>query len=526
MRMTSIRGSKPPGSTFTLAVILAAGCSSNADFGRNESGGGGTGLAPATGAAGAQPANAGTGGQGIVASGGGAGVTASGGTGVLGGGAGVPSTGGNTAVGGSAGVTASGGSANLGGGAGVSSTGGNTAVGGQGGTAGGAAPCTTSLSTIHATVGFFCPNDFHEAAQWPGDCSKGPLGAYLGSCNGYLAFRVLNNWGMDCFYDPATLSLVGAVALQDVPSFCNRTSSTISAGSYPPACPFTPLAHFSGCVGGSGPGAGGSGGFAAGGGQGGTAGGQGGNAGSGGRCTGTLETVASAYLPFVCPSDYAAATQWRTTCSTGQHGSLGSCNGALALSVSGGAWAKDCFYDPVARTLMGAVAYDDVPSYCNQTSHSIAGGSYPTECPTTQLADLGVCNTCSPTSPCPAGRCEGTSCGQAWSCVVDGRGCTKDLIDYCGCDNVTFSDSSTCPNRPYAYRGACGQGINCDPRDVSCATQPPSCGQGQVPRVVASCYDGACVPIDQCLCTVAAECPDPGQYTCLLSEGHCSYYLP
>jgi hypothetical protein len=134
-------------------------------------------------------------------------------------------------------------------------------------------------------------------------------------------------------------------------------------------------------------------------------------------------------------------------------------------------------------------------------------------------------SACSPTAPCATGLCVGASCGSGWTCVVDDRTCATNLADYCGCDGVTFQDSSTCPTRPYAYRGACGQGTNCDPRDVVCNTLPPTCGQLQVPRVVGDCYDGSCVPIDQCLCTVAEECPDRSQYTCFLSANHCTPYL-
>jgi len=70
-------------------------------------------------------------------------------------------------------------------------------------------------------------------------------------------------------------------------------------------------------------------------------------------------------------------------------------------------------------------------------------------------------------------------------------------------------------------------GTNCDPRGVVCDQVPPTCGQGQVPRVVVSCYDGTCVPIDQCQCTVGEECPDyPSQYTCFLSSQRCNSWMP
>ena len=270
---------------------------------------------------------------------------------------------------------------------------------------------------------------------------------------------------------------------------------------------------------------------------------------------------------FACPNDYATAEQWPTTCDAG-HGYLGSCNGFLAL-VSAGSWVKECYYDPVSRVLVGAVAQDDVPYFCSRTSYTLAGGSYPSDCPLPLLADLGDCmsvagdagpitggaggtgntggvsgaggtggipgsagttaaggkTTCSPNEPCAQGLCVGASCGDTWTCVLDGRPCRPSLADYCGCDGVTFQDSENCPARPYASRGACGQGTNCDQRDVACKMLPPTCDVGQFPRVVGTCWDGTCVPIEQCMCTVAEECPDSDEYTCFMSEHHCDPYM-
>jgi hypothetical protein len=276
-------------------------------------------------------------------------------------------------------------------------------------------------------------------------------------------------------------------------------------------------------------------------------GGQGG-AGTAGPCTDALGAVAQGYL-FTCPNDYTSAEQWPATCSSG-HGHLGSCNGFLALLVSPGTWGKECYYDQVSRVLVGAVAQDDVPDFCGRTSYTLVGGSYPSDCPLALLADLGDCmratggagpgtggtggmggmggaggagrrpgsggttatsgqTTCSSTEPCAQGLCMGVSCRDTWTCVEDGRPCPPSLADYCGCDGVTFQDSENCPTRPYASRGACGQGTNCDQRDVACKMLPPTCGPGQFPGVVGSCWDGTCVPLEQCLCTVAEECPDP-----------------
>jgi hypothetical protein len=257
---------------------------------------------------------------------------------------------------------------------------------------------------------------------------------------------------------------------------------------------------------------------------------------------------------FACPNDYATAEQWPTTCAAG-HGYLGSCNGFLAL-VSAGSWVKECFYDPVSRVLVGAVAQDDVPYFCSRTSYTLAGGSYPSDCPLPLLADLGDCmpgtggaggvggmggaggaggmpgsggttatagqTACSSTKPCAQGLCMGVSCSDTWTCVVDGRDCTGNLVDYCGCDGVTFLDSWACPASPFDHRGACGPVLaNCDQRAVACKILPPTCDQGQFPAVAGSCWDGTCVPLEQCLCTVPEECPDPYNHPCLMSVHHC-----
>jgi hypothetical protein len=270
-------------------------------------------------------------------------------------------------------------------------------------------------------------------------------------------------------------------------------------------------------------------------------GGQGG-AGTAGPCTQTLSALAG-YI-FACPNDYASAEQWPATCTVG-HGYVGSCNGFLELLVSAGSWVKECYYDPVSRVLVGAVARDEIVVYCNGTSHTIAGGSYPRDCPLPLQADLGECvpatggtggtggmpgsggttatagqTACSATQPCAQGLCVAASCGDIGTCVVDGRDCAGSLGSYCGCDGVTFHDSWACPRRPYAYLGACPVVANCDPRAVACELLPPTCDLGQFPRVVGSCWDGTCVSIEQCMCTVSEECPDPGNFVCW-SQQHC-----
>jgi hypothetical protein len=135
---------------------------------------------------------------------------------------------------------------------------------------------------------------------------------------------------------------------------------------------------------------------------------------------------------------------------------------------------------------------------------------------------------CKANAPCDSGVCAGDSCAEAWSCVPSPGGCTKDLVEYCGCDGVTFMDSGTCPTRPYSNQGPCSKGtlVDCNPEHITCLPiiAPPECPEGQVYSVTNNCH-GDCVPIDQCACNAPADCPNNDQYTCNNSTGACTYYL-
>ena len=74
-----------------------------------------------------------------------------------------------------------------------------------------------------------------------------------------------------------------------------------------------------------------------------------------------------------------------------------------------------------------------------------------------QVQDERACTT---GDDCRAGQvCWGVpGCGTAWSCIR-ARGCRRDSVPYCGCDGVTFRASSTCPGRPFVYRGACREAV-------------------------------------------------------------------
>src|SRR5690606_30977208 len=126
------------------------------------------------------------------------------------------------------------------------------------------------------------------------------------------------------------------------------------------------------------------------------------------------------------------------------------------------------------------------------------------------------------------GDCEG-----GFVCDETPRACTDDLATYCGCDGAVFYDSGSCPSHAYQNRGSCkGEApltFNCDERDIICQTlvAPEPCPEGEAYSVENGCH-GSCVPISQCGCESADECPDPenkDEFTCLLSEQHCSYWL-
>lgn len=73
----------------------------------------------------------------------------------------------------------------------------------------------------------------------------------------------------------------------------------------------------------------------------------------------------------------------------------------------------------------------------------------------------GGARACNATSDCRQGEmcAGGEGCNTQWTCQP-ARPCTRDLRPYCGCNNLTFRASGTCPGRPYAHRGACTGGDN------------------------------------------------------------------
>lgn len=125
------------------------------------------------------------------------------------------------------------------------------------------------------------------------------------------------------------------------------------------------------------------------------------------------------------------------------------------------------------------------------------------------------------TSPCANGICTGTQqgCDGAWTCAPITGACTMDLASYCGCDGVTYQDSSTCPTRPYLFKGTCDQGASCNSAQVACNGIAPTCPSGQAPSVVNGCW-GQCIWIEYCQCTTPTDCPSG--HSCRMGAGLCN----
>lgn len=104
---------------------------------------------------------------------------------------------------------------------------------------------------------------------------------------------------------------------------------------------------------------------------------------------------------------------------------------------------------------------------------------------------------CDGDADCSEGMiCEGVGCeaGQG-RCVSNDRICTRDLAQYCGCDNQLFETSGTCPGRRYAYRGPCDPALE----DGEPCTDGRQCRSGQC---VGEGLEG-CSPSAQGVCGVA-----------------------
>lgn len=62
---------------------------------------------------------------------------------------------------------------------------------------------------------------------------------------------------------------------------------------------------------------------------------------------------------------------------------------------------------------------------------------------------------CESSDQCQSGACEGSCEAGGGTCAPTNRACTRDLVQYCGCDGTTFESSGSCPGQRVASTGAC-----------------------------------------------------------------------
>jgi hypothetical protein len=101
------------------------------------------------------------------------------------------------------------------------------------------ASCTGSIDEVltaafHLGSGPACPTTYTEAMRTPPSCGAGPKPPTFGKCGDQLVFSA-NCFlhGFVCVYDATSLTLVGAAAFDDTPSYCQKRSTCIQGGTLP-----------------------------------------------------------------------------------------------------------------------------------------------------------------------------------------------------------------------------------------------------------------------------------------------------
>ncbi len=127
------------------------------------------------------------------------------------------------------------------------------------------------------------------------------------------------------------------------------------------------------------------------------------------------------------------------------------------------------------------------------------------------------CATGPRTCPLPSGDCGvgGLCLGQNTCRVrvglcVASRPCTRDLVAYCGCDGVTFMDSSTCPRQNFESMGPCRTPVDAGSRGCTTTADCPPSSVCEGPG--CGTPDGTCASLTRaCTDDIASYCGCDGR---------------
>lgn len=108
-----------------------------------------------------------------------------------------------------------------------------------------------------------------------------------------------------------------------------------------------------------------------------------------GPCEGTLEEVDEVFaFQGTCPATWSEALERGPLCEGfGAIVRIGELYGMYAYQMDWRTHRKDCFYDKETEELVGAVACDDVPSFCSHSSRTIQFGEAPGTCTSMEEPD-------------------------------------------------------------------------------------------------------------------------------------------
>jgi hypothetical protein len=200
-----------------------------------------------------------------------------------------------------------------------------------------------------------------------------------------------------------------------------------------------------------------------------------------GACVGTLDEVAAAWWGH-CPPTLCAGLVWAETCPAipGETTEVGTCGELRTISLEFGTHGKACYYqltglDGGEPKLVGAAAWDDTPTYCDQTSFRIKAGIIPGDCELSNDFEV-VCGSSLLGAPDPSGGADGGAGadGDDTPPKAGPKACYDALSS--SCQPCCPTETPDCTGKPNGYPGyRCTQAPNSS-CSCACASEAWSCG--------------------------------------------------